>query len=251
MRHDAAQRPGEDLLATVKAMNLDDRNLGAAYTALLDEDERKATGSYYTPPGLVERLLDSALEPVLDRAGDHPATLLAVTVCDPACGAGYFLAAAARRIARRLPGPGALPQVLRRCVYGVDVNPLAVELTKMALWLEAAEPGQPFGFLDDRIRPGNSLIGAPAELGHQAAADAWCAALVRPAGAPPATRPEIARLAAEYGFFHWHLEFPGIFTAAGNGGFSCVLGNPPWERIKAKRRAAGESRFLRASGRYP
>ena len=157
--------PGEDLLAPIEALGLDHRNLGAAelgaaYTALLGDSERKTTGSYYTPPELVERLLDSALEPVLDQTGDRPAALLAVTICDPACGAGHFLVAAARRVARRLPGPGALREVIRHCVYGVDMNPMAVELTKMALWLEAAEPGQPFGFLDARIRHGHSLIGA-------------------------------------------------------------------------------------------
>lgn len=245
--------PGEDLLAAVTALGPDVRTmgaagLGAAYTALLDEDQRKTTGSYYTPPDLVEQLLDSALEPILDQTGDDPATVGAITVCDPACGAGYFLAAAARRIARRLPGPGALPRVLRHCVYGVDANPVAVELATMALWLEAAEPAQPFGFLDHRIRPGNSLIGAPPELASRAAADAWCAARVRPPGMPPATPPEIARLAAEYGFFHWHLAFPEVLAA---GGFACVLGNPPWERIKNRPQGAGESRFLRASGRYP
>jgi len=244
----AAPLPDEDLLATVKAMNLDHRDLGAAYTALLDEEQRKATGSYYTPPELVERLLDSAFEPLLEQTANHPAALMAITICDPACGAGYFLAAAARRIARRLPGPAALPEVLRRCVYGVDANPVAIELTKMTLWLEAAEPGLPLGFLDTRIRLGNSLIGAPPALTTRAAADAWCAALVRPAGAPPATAAEVSRLAAEHGFFHWHLEFPEVLGA---GGFSCVLGNPPWERIKHKPQAAGESRFLRACGRYP
>jgi hypothetical protein len=251
--------PSEDLLAAVKALGPDYRDMGApglglAYAALLDDSERKTTGSYYTPPELVERLLDSALEPVLDRTGDRPAALLAITVCDPACGAGHFLVAAARRIARRLPGPGALREVLRHCVYGVDVNPMAVELTKMALWLEAAEPGQPFGFLDTRIRHGHSLIGAlppmpaMARTATREAADAWCAALVRPRGKPPLTRAETARLAEEYGFFHWHLEFPQVFRA---GGFSCVLGNPPWERIKHNRHAEGESRFLRACGRYP
>lgn len=251
--------PGKDLLAAIEALGLDHRDLGAAglgaaYTALLGDSERKTTGSYYTPPELVERLLDSALEPVLDQTGDRPAALLAVTICDPACGAGHFLVAAARRIARRLPGPGALREVIRHCVYGVDVNPMAVELTKMALWLEAAEPGQPFGFLDARIRHGHSLIGAlpptpPAlQTATREAADAWCAALIRPPGTSPPGRAEIARLAAEYGFFHWHLEFPEVFGA---GGFGCVLGNPPWERIKHHRHAAGESRFLRACGRYP
>jgi hypothetical protein len=252
----ALELPDEDLFAAVGSLGLDYRDLsgadlGVAYITLLAGGERKATGSYYTPPELVERLLDSALEPVLEETRDRPEALLATTVCDPACGAGYFLVAAARRIARRLPGPGTLRDVLRHCVYGVDVNPVAVELTKMALWLEAAEPGQPFGFLDARIRPGNSLIGAPSALTTREAADAWCAAFVRPAGAPPATPAEIARLAAEHHFFHWHLEFPGVFPGPGEGGFSSVLGNPPWERIKHKPRAEGESRFLRASGRYP
>jgi hypothetical protein len=234
--------PGEDLFAMVRSLGLDygqlgAAELGAAYTALLDGHERKATGSYYTPPELVERLLDSALEPVLDQTQDRPGALLAVTVCDPACGAGHFLVAAARRIARRLPRPGALRDVIRHCIYGVDVNPVAVELTKIALWLEAAEPGQPFGCLEARIRHGNSLIGAisgtPA-TGTREAADAWCATLVQPQESRP--------------FFHWPLEFPGVFRA---GGFSCVVGNPPWERIKLSRRPEGESRFLRGSGRYP
>jgi hypothetical protein len=234
--------PGEDLFAMVRSLGLDygqlgAAELGAAYTALLDGRERKATGSYYTPPELVERLLDSALEPVLDQTQDRPGALLAVTVCDPACGAGHFLVAAARRIARRLPRPGALRDVIRHCIYGVDVNPVAVELTKIALWLEAAEPGQPFGCLEARIRHGNSLIGAisgtPA-TGTREAADAWCATLVQPQESRP--------------FFHWPLEFPGVFRA---GGFSCVVGNPPWERIKLSRRPEGESRFLRGSGRYP
>ena len=73
--------PSEDLLAAVEALGPDYLNmgaagLGAAYTALLDGSERKTMGSYYTPPELVERLLDSALEPVLDRTGDRPAALL-------------------------------------------------------------------------------------------------------------------------------------------------------------------------------
>jgi type I restriction-modification system DNA methylase subunit len=69
-------------------------------------NERKKTGSYYTPDSLVQALLDSALDPVLDRveseAEDAPAALLAVTVIDPACGSGHFLLAAARRIATRV-----------------------------------------------------------------------------------------------------------------------------------------------------
>jgi len=136
---------------------------------------RKTTGSYYTPDSLVQALLDSALGPVLDRAeaeaDDPAAALLSVTVLDPACGSGHFLLAAARRIATRLaqaraqglPSPAgyrhALRDVARACIHGVDRNPMAVELTKVALWIETVEPGKPLGFLDANIRCGDSLLG--------------------------------------------------------------------------------------------
>jgi hypothetical protein len=120
-------------------------------------------------------LLNSALDPVLDRveagAEDSAAALLSVTVVDPACGSGHFLLAAARRIAtrvarRRAEGVAsaedyrrALREVVRACIHGVDRNPLAVELTKVALWIETVEPGKPLGFLDTNIRCGDSLLG--------------------------------------------------------------------------------------------
>ncbi|MGN9911110.1 Eco57I restriction-modification methylase domain-containing protein [Phytohabitans sp. LJ34] len=141
-------------------------------------NERKTTGSYYTPSSLVECLLDSALDPLLDEAQALPtreeriAALLDVTVCDPACGSGHFLIAAARRIAKRLagehtdevePAPAAvramMHQVVGRCIYGVDVNEMAAELAKVSLWLEAMEPGHPLSYLDANIRVGNSLLG--------------------------------------------------------------------------------------------
>ncbi|WP_245287522.1 Eco57I restriction-modification methylase domain-containing protein [Bradyrhizobium elkanii] len=136
---------------------------------------RKTTGSYYTPDSLVQVLLDSALDPVLDRveaeAEDPAAALLSVTVLDPACGSGHFLLAAARRIATRLArarthglaSPAdfrhAMRDVARACIYGVDRNPMAVELTKVALWIETVEPGKPLGFLDPNIRCGDALLG--------------------------------------------------------------------------------------------
>jgi hypothetical protein len=136
---------------------------------------RKTTGSYYTPDSLVQALLNSALDPVLDRveaeAEDPAAALLSVTVVDPACGSGHFLLAAARRIATRVAchrAEGvasaedyrhALREVTRACIHGVDRNPLAVELTKVALWIETVEPGKPLGFLDANIRCGDSLLG--------------------------------------------------------------------------------------------
>ena len=238
--------PGEDLFAVVRSLGLDygqlgAAELGAAYTALLDGHERKTMGSYYTPPELVERLLDSALEPVLDRTQDRPGALLAVTVCDPACGAGHFLVAAARRIARRLPRPGALRDVIRHCIYGVDVNPVAVELTKIALWLEAAEPGRPFGCLAARIRHGHSLIGAISgtpPIGHRARP--------RTPGAPPSSSPRPPNQVPP--FFHWPLEFPGSSAPAASAASSAIRRG---SGSSSSRRPEGESRFLRGSGRYP
>ena len=142
-------------------------------------NERKTTGSYYTPDSLVQLLLDSALDPVLDRverearnAGqDQAEALLDVTVLDPACGSGHFLLAAAARIAARVArirGSGAasaqdyhhaLREVARRCLHGVDRNPMAVELAQVALWIETVEPGRPLGFLDANIRCGDALLG--------------------------------------------------------------------------------------------
>ena len=372
-------------------------------------NERKKTGSYYTPTSLIDCLLDSSLDPVLDDAtkrAEIAATaagtdtseaiaeaLLSVTVCDPACGSGHFLVAAARRIAKRVasvrehnPEPSldamrrAMRHVVANCVYGVDLNPMAVELAKVSLWMEAVEAGKPLSFLDAHIKQGNALIGAtpklidggipagafkpiegddpkfarsleransgdqtmtagqkriarfsnsaptlpgtgpeqfelfsdeiifsqsnaqlaaaleeitqlsdgtlrevheqaaeyerwqdsPAYLRARQVTDAWCAAFmwlkraktedgrdVPPAivsrvfqalrergsiAIPPATVTEIERLREEYGFFHWHLEFPGIFQVRDDdqhadpgtgwsGGFSCVLANPPWDKV--------------------
>ncbi|QFU98510.1 hypothetical protein KDY119_02026 [Luteimicrobium xylanilyticum] len=373
----------ESLLELVPQVSVDDHTFTFER---LSGNERKTTGSYYTPPALVSALLDSALDPVINDAvrGTRDAdeaerALLALTVCDPACGSGHFLVAAARRIARRLaavrsgeeePTPDAVRHALRdvvgRCVYGVDINPMAAELAKVSLWLEAMEPGKALGFLDARIRVGNSLLGTTPSLlrggvpddafktldgddskyatqikksnklergagagrlgfGGQDAldldfgggaihdladersqffvvhddaaavrrqarqwtayatssdfrrrkvhADAWSAAFVwplRPSAMtrassereavvlPPTsavvrrfeadpfarsladTRAQVEKIAGEYKFFHWHLEFPEIFDRPGGrageagwtGGFDAMLGNPPWERVK-------------------
>ncbi|MGA5757773.1 Eco57I restriction-modification methylase domain-containing protein [Nonomuraea bangladeshensis] len=383
--------------------HLDAEELGSVYESLLElvprhsavdrtfelveiaGNSRKTTGSYYTPSSLIECLLDSSLDPVIDDAvkcGEQAASaagqpdpadsiiaeLLSLTVCDPACGSGHFLVAAARRIAKQVaavrernPEPTidavrrALHEVIARCIYGVDLNPMAVELAKVSLWLEALEPGKPLSFLDAHIKCGNALIGAtpalmrggipdqafiategddkkhaktleklnaeerqgifrlfdtaddavkvtnaafassirritdaPADelrdVHEQAAAydeweqsaeyvnamhlaDAWCAAFMwikRPdtpravtdglfrsledpaaSGATQATHDEIIRLRNQYRFFHWHLEFPEVFTVTEDdrgasaatgwaGGFDCMLGNPPWDSVELK-----------------
>ncbi|NBM16224.1 Eco57I restriction-modification methylase domain-containing protein, partial [Streptomyces sp. GC420] len=383
--------------------HLDAEELGSVYESLLELEPkysaadrtfelvevagntRKTTGSYYTPSSLIECLLDSALDPVINDAvkrGEETAAksgtpdpadsivneLLSLTVCDPACGSGHFLVAAARRIAKQVaavrernPEPTldavrhALHEVVARCIYGVDLNPMAVELAKVSLWLEALEPGKPLSFLDAHVKHGNGLIGATPKLlrdgipddafiategddkkhakalekinqqervgqgslfdigeetvnvtntvfgrglraitlaqakeltdvrrqeeayeewvassEYQRAlrvADAWCAAFVwlKTPEAPRAvthsvfkaledssgegvaseTKGEIRRLRKQYTFFHWHLEFPEVFSVPEDGrgvseatgwagGFDCVVGNPPWDSVEFK-----------------
>ncbi|OBI02834.1 restriction endonuclease, partial [Mycolicibacter heraklionensis] len=357
----------EGLLAYTPRYHADDR------TFTLDTatgSDRKKSGSYYTPSALIALVLDEALDPLIAEAVHSPdpqQALLELTVIDPACGSGHFVVAAARRIATALatvrtgetePSPAELraatADVIERCVYGVDLNDLAIEITKVALWLEAFDPDRPSPFLDAHFRVGNTLLGTTPELlrhnipdaafvvlgeddpdwtkklkarnrterqasdqltlalgadtlevatgrltkaavdadaGHAASvaamraradawrrleqdpeliaakrvADAWCAAFVQPKTGATTSGPGITHatlralsedpdsvpdsvvrmvddLARQYRFFHWHLEFPGIFTvpedgstetATGwTGGFSCVVGNPPWERVK-------------------
>ncbi|MGF1938871.1 MAG: Eco57I restriction-modification methylase domain-containing protein [Nostoc sp. ChiQUE02] len=371
---------------------LDVEELGSVYESLLDfhpqivqkqskyefalvvGSDRKTTGSYYTPPQLVQQLIKTALEPVikeklhstqqkLGNSENNTSTtlsnhqelekaLLSLKVCDPACGSGHFLLAAARRIGKELAKvrtgeaePGieplklAIRDVIQNCIYGVDLNPLAVDLCKVALWIEGFPGKLPLSFLDHRIKCGNSLIGvldinclsegipdeaykpitgddkklssqfkkrnkkeretdnqgqlsifggleterthyteSARELGdipestpqqvrekqaryQQARKDSgwwrdysacnlWTAAFFMSLTEKnlqllPTTAvltqllqgnlsmQEIVnttnKLAEEKHFFHWCLEFPEVFE---QGGFNCVLGNPPWERIK-------------------
>ncbi|MCL2010698.1 MAG: N-6 DNA methylase [Synergistaceae bacterium] len=323
--------------------------------------ERKTTGSYYTPHSLVNELIKSALDPVIERIiaenpEDREKALLEMSVIDPSCGSGHFLIAAARRIAERLAQlrqtdieamkpetyRRALRDVVRECIYGVDLNPLAVELARFTLWLEGYEPGRSLTFIDNHVKCGNSLLGilhpdqmmngipdkafdalsgddksvcselkkqnrgglkeiekrrkpqgllfeendwdslfvldekvsampddTPDEADrkrreHKAAeteklkikpalaADAYVGAFLmdKKTGVPvPASltlheifsnvksdfkheeKLESSRATCLSGkVFHWFVEFPEIILK--RGGFDCVLGNPPWERIK-------------------
>jgi hypothetical protein len=185
-------------LRPIDYRNLGPEELGSVYESLLEMhprvntdaatfalevaagSERKTTGSYYTHSSLVQCLLDSALDPVLDEAVKKPdpeAALLNLKICDPASGSGHFLIAAAHRVAKRLaavrtgedePSPdatrSALRDVIGRCIYGIDINPMAVELCKISLWMEAMEPGRTLGFLDHHIKCGNSLLGTTPAL---------------------------------------------------------------------------------------
>lgn len=176
---------------------LDTEELGSIYESLLDlhprieetngklefkfasGSERKSTGSYYTPSVLVGELIKSALEPVLEERLSKAKTkeerekaILSIKVCDPACGSGHFLLATARRLGKELarirtgeeePPPeevrSAVRDVIAHCIYGVDKNPLAVELCKVALWIEGHSEGKPLTFLEHRVKCGDSLVG--------------------------------------------------------------------------------------------
>jgi hypothetical protein len=181
--------------------NLGSEELGSIYESLLElhpeidsqdgpfvlrtaaGNERKTSGSYYTPTSLINCLLDSALDPVVNHAIDVPdreeakRRLLNLKICDPACGSGHFLIAAANRMALHLARletqdtePTTLQiqhakrQIIGRCIYGVDIKEMAVELCKVSLWMETLEPGKPLSFLENHIKCGNSLLGATPRL---------------------------------------------------------------------------------------
>ena len=358
----------ESLLELVPAIDLPARTFG--FVGRTEEgstagNARKLTGSYYTPDSLVQELIRSALDPVIEqRLAANPANpteaLLSIRVIDPACGSGHFLLAAARRLAEKLAQlrsleggqegairpqdyRRALREVVTHCIYGVDRNPMAIELARMALWLEGYDEGRPLGFLDHHLQVGDALLGLtdlnvleqgiakdafkplsgddkdvckalakanaaglkqiakdlqgkqmllgvdncsglealraietlPADTPEQVAAkeQAWRRFLEDSAHSPLAhaadalvgayllpktedmaetvptsitlhallTDPQraqtehaapiaAARAACEQArVFHWPLAFPQVFA---QGGFDCVLGNPPWERIK-------------------
>ena len=353
----------ESLLELVPEIDLSARTFG--FVGLTSEgstagNARKLSGSYYTPDVLVQELIKSALDPVIEqRLAAQPQSpveaLLSIRVIDPACGSGHFLLAAARRLAEKLAQlravdgeqteqdfRHALREVVGRCIFGVDRNPMAIELARTALWLEGFEEGRPLGFLDHHLQVGDALLGltdlkalelgiakdafkplsgddkevckqlakanattlkqfvkdfqrkqqsfdfsntpqldalrqlealpenstqdiAAKEAAYRAflqqaqnsplahAADVLVGAYLLPKRQGDAARiPTSATLyltllgdalpadqqqalaaaqaaCAEAHVFHWPLAFPQVFAG---GGFDCVLGNPPWERIK-------------------
>lgn len=142
-------------------------------------DERRRSGSHYTPRSLTEPIVRKTLEPILKQLGDKPTPtqLLELKVCDPAMGSGAFLVEACRQLGDvlikawhvhnqvpRIPPDEdeilhARRLIAQRCLYGVDKNPMAVDLAKLSLWLATLAKDHPFTFLDHALRNGDSLVG--------------------------------------------------------------------------------------------
>jgi hypothetical protein len=143
-------------------------------------DERRRTGSHYTPRSLTEPIVKHALEPAFERLGPNarPENVLDLKVCDPAMGSGAFLVEACRLIATRLVKAWekhkderptipvdedeqlhARRLVAQRCLYGVDKNPRAVDLARLSLWLATLARDHEFTFLDHALKCGDSLVG--------------------------------------------------------------------------------------------
>jgi hypothetical protein len=319
------------------------------YKLVADQSDRKATGSYYTPHIVVEFIGTRVLEPLLEEIeaacdGDPVRIIdlvLSQRILDPAMGSGHFLVFTVEYLAQYLwgqlgriradlelskkrkssakPAP-ALPldssiefiraRIAERCVYGLDVNPLAVELAKLSLWIASAGKGVPLSFLNHHLRCGDSLLGASLDefhhglFGHKLIQQmglavgfiryindtfsrtledvgekeahlkvarerlrrfrlsydahlsplfnldigegfhAWLDAVDEPLGESlPAWLQKAEKIASEFRFFHWELEFPEVWRdKSGNilnggntsplPGFDVILGNPPFVTAK-------------------
>ena len=154
--------------------------VGEGTPILQPTEERRRTGSHYTPRALSEPIVREALRPIFERVGPDakPAQILDIRVCDPAMGSGAFLVEACRQLAERLvaawarhagtrpPIPAdedehllARRLVAQRCLYGVDRNPMAVDLARLSLWLATLARDHEFTFLDHALKSGDSLVG--------------------------------------------------------------------------------------------
>jgi hypothetical protein len=183
-----AVRDAEDLasMAAALAPIADPRGsprqepVGHGTPILQPTNERRRTGSHYTPRSLTAPIVTHALEPAFERIGADatPAQVLDLKVCDPAVGSGAFLVEACRQLGTRLvqaweahpalkpPIPAdeddelhARRLVARRCLYGVDRNPMALDLAKLSLWLATLARDHEFSFLDHALKAGDSLVG--------------------------------------------------------------------------------------------
>ena len=173
-------RQGKDRRERIVYGDLGVEQLGAVYERVLDyapgAARRKPTGTFYTPRAMTQYLVRRTLAPL--ARGKTPDAILSLRILDPAMGSGAFLVAACRYLAdayeEALIAQGTLSRadvtprerasfrrvVAQRCLYGVDVNPVAVQLARLSLWLCTLAADRPLSFLDHHLRAGNSLVGA-------------------------------------------------------------------------------------------
>jgi hypothetical protein len=183
-------RPGPDRRVRISYADLGVEQLGAVYERVLDytpsagrdavtlspSGQRKTSGTFYTPRSMTEYLVRRTLAPLV--RGRTPEEILALRVVDPAMGSGAFLVAACRYLAdayeAALIAEGGMTAaditgadraafrraVAQRCLYGVDLNPTAVQLARLSLWLCTLAADRPLSFFDHHLRAGNSLVGA-------------------------------------------------------------------------------------------
>ncbi|QIR85451.1 DNA methyltransferase [Paracoccus sp. AK26] len=232
------------------------------------ESRRKRDGVYYTPEWVVERIVAETIGERLaelkiecgwpapgtaDLPGEaaveaYEAALRALKIVDPACGSGAFLITSLRYLLDEWKALGDLRRtlfndpmvreenamiadILRRNIYGVDINAASVEIAKLALWLHTASANQPLSSLDEHVVEGNSLIG-PAFY----------------EGLAPYNNDELERINA----FDWQAAFPEVFE---RGGFDAVVGNPPYVKLQNFRRVHADmadflARRVGAGGQY-
>lgn len=183
-------RPGRSGRERISYADLGVEQLGGVYERILDYtpapgrpaalvkgNRRKSTGAFYTPRSLTEYLVRRTLAPLVQAA--TPDGILALRVLDPAMGSGAFLVAACRYLSSAYEAAlvregniaggdlsdddraGFRRAVAQRCLYGVDLNPTAVQLGRLSLWLATLARDRPLTFLDHHLRSGNSLVGAP------------------------------------------------------------------------------------------
>ncbi len=159
-----------------RVLEYEPRSGGAAIALSRTSSERKATGSFYTPRSITEFLVRRTLSPLVE--GKSADQILELRVLDPAMGSGAFLVAACQYLADHAEkamidegrwSPDGVThsdratlkrQIAERCLYGVDLNPTAVQLARLSMWLTTLAADRPLTFLDHHLATGNSLLGA-------------------------------------------------------------------------------------------
>ncbi|MEC7987257.1 MAG: type IIL restriction-modification enzyme MmeI [Myxococcota bacterium] len=245
---------------------------------------RRHSGSHYTPPSLSEPLIRSTLEPLLGEK-PTPDQILGLSICDPAMGAGVLLMKAVEFLGERLlqawqdsslsstdRRQEAYRMIMQSCLYGVDKNPTAVQLTQILLWLMAGHPSLPFTFIEEQMREGDAILGRSPEIPRPISsydretlitdlvvAYRWSIHVER---VPKKRERFIKRFDKEFEKWrkgdsktlskklesilqrlphtplHWTYAFPGIFNVP-KGGFDAIIGNPPF---------AGQNTIIAANG---